>query len=55
MMIMSNSFFVRQMSTFFERYEEAMPMNPAVARLTKLIVLMTFAAHLAVRNEKSWV
>ena len=37
------------MSKFFERYEDAMPMNPAVMRLTKLVVLMSFAAHLAVR------
>ncbi|CAN0363824.1 unnamed protein product, partial [Laminaria digitata] len=37
-----------KMSKFFERYEDAMPMNPAVMRLTKLVVLMSFAAHLAV-------
>lgn len=37
------------MSTFFERYQEAMPMNPAVIRLTKLVILMSFVAHLAVR------
>lgn len=40
---------VLQMSTFFERYQEAMPMNPAVIRLTKLVILMSFVAHLAVR------
>lgn len=38
----------RQMSAFFERYEEVMPMNPSVVRLTKLVILMSFAAHLAV-------
>lgn len=38
------------MSTFFERYEEMLPMNPAVIRLTKLVVLMSFAAHLAVSD-----
>ncbi|CAM9385787.1 unnamed protein product, partial [Ectocarpus sp. 12 AP-2014] len=36
-----------KMSTFFERYQEAMPVNPAVIRLTKLVILMSFAAHLA--------
>ena len=40
--------FAVQMSKFFERYEDAMPMNPAVMRLTKLVVFMSFAAHLAV-------
>lgn len=39
------------MSTFFERYEDLMPVNPAVVRLAKVIILMSFAAHLGVSWE----
>ncbi|CAM9769289.1 unnamed protein product, partial [Hapterophycus canaliculatus] len=34
-----------KMSTFFERYQEAVAVNPAAVRLTKLVILMSFAAH----------
>jgi len=35
-----------KMSSFFQKYEDSIPVNPTIIRFCKLFMIMTFAAHL---------